>query len=163
MDSIISFFSLLFSSQNQFLVMFFSAFLSATVLPGNSEVVFSTLVYQVIIAQKAFYSSTILNLLIIATLGNSLGSMITYAMGLLVPKPIDTQKRYIAWALEKSEKYGVFVLLLSSLPVVGDILCAMAGWLRFNVWLSLLFITLGKLIRYLILLSTIYPVVQYLL
>lgn len=163
MDTIISFFSLLFSAQNQYIVMFFSAFLSATVLPGNSEIIFSTLIYQAIFAQKEFISTTVFNLLIVATIGNSLGSMITYGMGFLVPKPIDTQNRYMKWALEKSEKYGVFVLLLSSLPIVGDILCAMAGWLRFNVWHSLFFITLGKLIRYLILLATMYPVMQYLL
>jgi len=39
--------------------------------------------------------------------------------------------------------------LLSWIPLIGDPLCVAAGWLRLNPWLSLLFIALGKFVRYL--------------
>jgi membrane protein YqaA with SNARE-associated domain len=46
------------------------------------------------------------------------------------------------------ERYGALVLLLAWLPVVGDPLCFVAGWLRVNLLASLLTITLGKALRY---------------
>ncbi|NBU01781.1 MAG: DedA family protein [Betaproteobacteria bacterium] len=57
----------------------------------------------------------------LATLGNSLGSALGYPKALL-----------LAW-----------------LPVVGDPLCAVAGWLRFAFWPCLVWITVGKFLRYL--------------
>lgn len=154
-----SFFSLFFSSENQLLTMFFSGLLSSTLLPGNSEIIFSTLAGQNIVANNGFTSSSLISLTLVATLGNSLGSLITYGMGRLLPKP--KQHRYLNWALAKSEKYGVWVLLFSWLPIVGDLFCGIAGWLRFNVWKSLILIMLGKLFRYLFLLATLYPILKY--
>lgn len=156
-DYFTSFFSLFFSVENQLITMFLSAFLSATVLPGNSEIIFTTLATQTRLTDSNLFSSQILWLLGVATLGNSLGSSITYAMGLLIPKPLDLKHKTAQWALRLCEKYGVFALLLSSLPIIGDLLCGIAGWLRFNLWQSLIFICLGKFIRYLILLFAISP------
>ncbi|SQE30798.1 Inner membrane protein yqaA [Mannheimia haemolytica] len=99
----------------------------------------------------------------VATLGNSLGSITTYAIGLLLPRPQNTTNRYSQWALAKSEKYGVLVLLFSWLPIVGDIFCGIAGWLRFSLWQSILFIVIGKLLRYLFLLATLYSVLPHIL
>lgn len=156
-DYFTSFFSLFFSVENQLITMFLSAFLSATVLPGNSEIIFTTLATQTRLTDSNLFSSQILWLLGVATVGNSLGSSITYAMGLLIPKPLDLKHKTAQWALRLCEKYGVFALLLSSLPMIGDLLCGIAGWLRFNLWQSLIFICLGKFIRYLILLFAISP------
>ena len=156
-DYFTSFFSLFFSAENQLITMFLSAFLSATVLPGNSEIIFTTLATQTRLTDSNLFSSQILWLLGVATVGNSLGSSITYAMGLLIPKPLDLKHKTAQWALRLCEKYGVFALLLSSLPIIGDLLCGIAGWLRFNLWQSLIFICLGKFIRYLILLFAISP------
>ena len=156
-DYFTSFFSLFFSVENQLITMFLSAFLSATVLPGNSEIIFTTLATQTRLTDSSLFSSQILWLIGVATVGNSLGSSITYAMGLLIPKPLDLKHKTAQWALRLCEKYGVFALLLSSLPIIGDLLCGIAGWLRFNLWQSLIFICLGKFIRYLILLFAISP------
>ncbi|MEG9498827.1 YqaA family protein [Mannheimia indoligenes] len=157
-----SFFSLFFSEQNQLITMFFSGLLSSTLLPGNSEIIFTTLASQHIVSNEAHYPS-LFALVTVATLGNSLGSLITYAMGLLVPLPKKTDRRYTQWALEKSKKYGVLVLLFSWLPIVGDIFCGIAGWLKFNLWQSIILIVIGKLLRYLFLLATLYPVLKYVL
>ncbi|CUU52361.1 YqaA family protein [Actinobacillus pleuropneumoniae] len=154
-DYITSLLSLFFSEENQLFTMFLSAFLSATVLPGNSEIIFTTLATQISLTNSDLFSAQMLWLLSVATLGNSLGSSVTYAMGLLIPKPLDLKNKSARWALALCEKYGVFALLLSSLPIIGDLLCGIAGWLRFNLWQSLIFICLGKFIRYLILLFAI--------
>ena len=148
-DYLTAFLGFFFSDESQLILMFFSAFLSSTVLPGNSEIVFSTL-----IAQNSLNSGSNvpLVLFILATAGNALGSFTTYLMALLLPKVnLDTQKKAVKWAITYSRKYGAWILLLSWLPVIGDLLCGIAGWLRLNVWQSLLFITLGKAIRYAVL------------
>lgn len=158
-----SFLSLFISEQSQLLTMFLSAFLSATLLPASSEVIFTAIASKHILAERSFFSVPLLNLLAVATVGNSLGSLVTYFMGKLLPKPIAPKSPYAKWALEKSERYGEIMLLFSWLPLVGDLLCGIAGWLRFNVWQTTLFIVMGKLARYLVLLGAIYPTVKYLL
>jgi len=125
--------------------LFVSALISSTLLPGGSE---ALLALQISQAQYPVWL-----LLVAATTGNVLGSMLTFAMGGWVAR------RYPLRALEKPaqqrakrwlERFGPFSLLLAWLPLIGDPLCLVAGWLRF-AWLpSLVMITLGKTIRYLL-------------
>lgn len=157
-----SFFSLFATEDNQLITMFLSGLFSSTILPGNSEILFSTLVSQNILASGHFYSSFLQMLLLVATLGNSLGSLITYTMGRLFPRPnTEHQSKSTLWALEKSKKYGIFVLLFSWLPIVGDIFCGIAGWLRFNLWQSIFLIAVGKFVRYLFLWLMLYPILNH--
>ena len=128
--------------------LFLSAFLSSTVLPGSSEVVFMVLAAQ---GDLPAWS-----LLVTATAGNTLGGMSSWALGWLIgwwypltelSKP--AQRR----AVERVRQWGSPVLLLSWVPVIGDPLCIAAGWLRMT-WLgSLLFIGIGKGCRYALLLA----------
>lgn len=143
-DYLTSFLSLFFSTENQLILMFLSAFLSASILPGNSEIIFSTLLSQNMLISNG---NLPLALFICATLGNSLGSLTTYIMATLIPQPTNHTPK-IKWALHQSQKYGAWVLLFSWLPIIGDVFCGIAGWLRFNLWKSLFFITVGKAIRY---------------
>ncbi|KAE9538234.1 DedA family protein [Ursidibacter maritimus] len=156
-DYLISFFGIFSSTQNQLLIMFASAFLSATILPGNSEITFTAFASQLLMNESLAFSREIITLLFIATLGNSLGSLTTYFMAKLIPPPHLTEKSKpsVKWALFYSQKYGVWVLLFSWLPIVGDLFCGIAGWLRFNVLQTVCLISLGKAIRYLILLWSI--------
>lgn len=146
-DYLTSFLGLFLSTENQLLLMFFSGLLSSTVLPGNSEIVFSGIASSLILAGDM---STLFWLWLVATVGNSLGSLTTYIMALLVPPPTISDKSHKAtvWSLNFAQKYGVFSLLLSWLPIVGDLLCGVAGWLRLPMLPGLLFITLGKAARY---------------
>lgn len=160
-EYLLSFFSLFFSAENQLVTMFVSGFLSSTLLPGNSEVIFSTLVGQQILLDKTLWSPSLVMLILVATFSNALGSFVTYLMGKLVPKPIDPKNRYATWALAKSEKYGAIILLLSWLPLVGDLLCGIAGWLKFPVKQTLFYLIVGKFLRYLLLLFSVYPFVKY--
>lgn len=123
--------------------LFFSALVSSTLLPGGSEVLLAWLV-----SDKAY---PVWLLWFSATAGNVLGSMLTWGMGYWIAG------RYPLKALDKPnhrrarrwlEHYGPLGLVLAWLPVIGDPLCLVAGWLRMGLLLSLLMITLGKALRY---------------
>jgi membrane protein YqaA with SNARE-associated domain len=125
--------------------LFLSSLISSTLLPGGSEAYLAWLVSDGEISVWV--------LMAVATLGNTLGGAITYGMGRLVAmrypfKLLDKNKHQRAkrWF----EKAGSSVLLLSWLPVVGDPLCFVAGWLKVNAVLGIFFIALGKAIRYML-------------
>ena len=95
----------------------------------------------------------------LATAGNTLGSLTTYWIGRWFPK-IDSKNDRTLWAINKIQRYGAITLLLSWLPIIGDLFCAVAGWLRLN-WLScLIFMTIGKGLRYIALLFFSLPFVS---
>ncbi len=117
--------------------LFAAAFLSATVLPGNSEIV--------LVAVLKAFPERAAAAVALATLGNTLGGLTTFALGRLLPKKVP-QGRALAWA----RRYGPAALLLSWVPVAGDALCAAAGWLRLP-WLACAgALALGKFARYLV-------------
>lgn len=116
------------------LSLFVSSFLAATLLPGGSEVV--------LFAVLKAYPNALWVALAVATLGNTLGGMVSFGMGWLLPQT--QQLKHV----EKVRRYGTPVLLLSWVPLIGDALCLAAGWLRLNPWQALLYIALGKLARY---------------
>ena len=134
-------------------MMFASAFLSATVLPGNSEIIFLTLVTPRLWTGSHYFSLDIQSLLWIAVIGNTLGSLTTYALGRWLPT-LNTplQKAKLTWVLAKTQRYGSVVLFFSWLPIIGDLFCAVAGWLRLNWLRCLIFMTVGKIVRYVFLL-----------
>jgi len=88
-----------------------------------------------------------------ATVGNVLGSFITYGMGRLGNTAV--HKRWLRMneaRVARAERwfttYGQPSLLFAWLPVAGDPLCLAAGLLRSPVWIFLILVTLGKLGRY---------------
>ena len=120
-----------------------SAFLSSTLLPGGSEAVLLLLVKQGEIDWGL--------LLLVATLANTLGGVVTYAMGLWAERGLvklgkvkPPSGRTVAWL----QRFGAPVLLFSWLPVVGDGLCLGAGWLQIRWLPATVAILLGKALRY---------------
>ena len=104
-------------------------------------------------------SADIFWLVFLATAGNTLGSLTTYWIGRWFPK-IDSKNDRTLWAINKIQRYGAITLLLSWLPIIGDVFCAVAGWLRLN-WLScLIFMTIAKGLRYIALLFFSLPFVS---
>ena len=122
--------------------LFVSAFLASTLLPGGSEIVLAALIAQ---TPAMFWPA-----IAVATVGNTLGGLTSYAIGRLVPKP-KTASRAVAIA----ERYGVAALLFSWLPLVGDALCVASGWLRHDLLLATLAIAAGKLARYIVLAAAV--------
>lgn len=114
--------------------LFTSAFVSATLFPGGSEAVLLALIHH--------WPEGLVLALSVATVGNTLGSMTSYVIGRLFPKKVSSR------AIEWFERWGVWALLFAWLPVVGDALPVAAGWLRIGWVKSLIFIFVGKALRY---------------
>ncbi len=117
--------------------LFLASFLSATVLPGGSE----ALLWAFLRLRPEQASLALL----LATLGNTGGGMVTWWCGRFLPK---WQRLETLPHKERLERWGSPALLFSWLPLVGDALCLAAGWLRLNWLPCCMFIALGKLARY---------------
>lgn len=125
--------------------LFFSSFISSTLLPGGSEVLLGYLV------SEQLYSLTVV--VAVASLGNTLGGLLTLLMGwlLAIKLPLQAlQKKRHLQVRQTLTQYGPVCLLLSWLPVIGDPLCFVAGWLRLALLPSILLIMVGKTLRYLV-------------
>ncbi len=123
--------------------LFLSSFISSTLMPGGSEVLLAYL-----LSQPEFSP---IELLITAAVGNSLGGILTYAMGWWIasrwPLKVPEKKRQ-KQAVVLVRRYGALSLFFSWLPLIGDPLCLAAGWLRCHLFLSLILICIGKTLRY---------------
>ena len=126
------------SGETGLATLFVAAFVSATVLPANSEIV--------LVAVLRSFPEHTLEAIAIATLGNTLGGATTYGIGRLLPHRTAPQARALAWV----KRYGALALLLSWVPLAGDALCLAAGWLRVPAWGAMLALAAGKLARYLV-------------
>jgi membrane protein YqaA with SNARE-associated domain len=123
--------------------LFASAFVSSTLAPGGSEAFLAYLVNRAEISPSV--------LLLTATVGNTLGAVTTWLLGLWAAQrwPLDKLRdEGRRRAVHTVRRWGVSVLLLSWLPIVGDGFCFAAGWLRMSFAASLIAIALGKLGRY---------------
>ena len=125
------------SGDTSLAALFIAAFVSATVLPANSEVV--------LVAVLKAHPGLGVAAVTLATIGNTLGGLTTYGIGRLVPERKPGDERAVALI----RRYGAWSLLLSWVPFVGDAIVAAAGWLRVPFWRCLAAIAAGKLARYL--------------
>ncbi|WP_230467977.1 YqaA family protein [Biostraticola tofi] len=85
-------------------------------------------------------------LLTVATLGNTLGGATNVMLGRFAPEL--SGRRGLQTALGWMRRYGSITLLLSWLPIIGDLLCVIAGWLRLPLIPVMIFLSLGKALRY---------------
>jgi len=117
--------------------LFVSSFTSATLLPGSSEAVLAWFLLN--------WRDAALAAIAVATVGNTAGGLVTYAMGRFVPER-KTDAKAVVWL----KRHGTPLLALSWVPFAGDALCAAAGWLRLPVVPAALWLLAGKLVRYLV-------------
>ena len=128
--------------------LFLSAFGAATLLPLQSEAVLVGLLVR--------DPQAVVSLLLIATAGNVLGSIVNWLLGRGIEhlrdrrwfpfKPAQLEK-----AQQRYQRYGQWSLLLSWMPVIGDPLTLIAGIMREPFWRFLLLVTVAKAGRYLVL------------
>ncbi|NOU00472.1 MAG: DedA family protein [Gallionella sp.] len=123
------------------LSLFASSFLAATLLPGGSEIT--------LFAVLKNFPDSLWTTLATATLGNTLGGMVSFCMGWLLPPT--KQLKHVG----QLRQYGTPALLLAWIPMLGDALCLAAGWLRLNWWQAALFMAIGKFTRYWVIAATL--------
>ena len=129
-----------------YIFLFFSAFVSATLFPMGSE---GVLVYLI-------NSGKIVTLLLLsATLGNSLGAVLNYYFGIkgsdyLIEKKLLTKKR-LQQSIAIFNKYGAYSLLLSWVPIIGDPITLIAGMVKYNIKKFILIVAFAKFARYFVL------------
>ncbi|MBC6958076.1 MAG: DedA family protein [Lautropia sp.] len=124
--------------ENGLSTIFTVSFVSATLLPVGSEpAVFGF----VKLNPEQFWLA-----ILVATAGNTLGGVVDYWMGLGAHEALARGRRtvHLRWL----ERLGPKALFFTWLPVVGDPLCALAGWLRLPFWPSAGWMALGKGLRY---------------
>lgn len=129
-----------------YLTLAISAFLSATLLPGSSE---ASLLALLIVGK-----GSPVFLVIFATFGNVLGSIFNWYCGAFLIRfserkwfPIRREHfhRGVSWF----RKYGKYSLLFAWIPIIGDPLTVVAGALKIRLSLFIIFVSIGKLARYL--------------
>lgn len=126
--------------------MFLASFLAGSVLPFSSEAVMMGLMAAGV---------NTLPLIIYGTIGNVLGSLLNYYIGTL--GRFDWIEKYLHVKPEKLEKaqklisrYGVWMGFFAFLPILGSAIAIVLGLVRSNIWLTTLAFTVGKLMRYLL-------------
>lgn len=99
-------------------------------------------------------------LVIIATIGNVIGSLTNYGLGYWAGKTVIqrwlrmSESEFVR-AEERFKKYGIAALLFAWVPIIGDPLTVMAGILRIRMLWFLALVTIGKFLRYYILATLI--------
>ena len=125
--------------------LFVVALISATLLPlGSEPALFGLLKLNPELFWPAMF---------VATAGNTIGGAISWWMGYGAERAFEKVKhrkpselKAMAWL----ERFGPKACLLAFLPVVGDPLCALAGWLRLPFWPCVGYMAIGKFLRYVI-------------
>ena len=126
--------------------VFVVAFISATLLPMGSEPAVFGLVK---LNPQLFWAAVF-----VATAGNTLGGAVTWWMGYGAHEAFDkithhehpAKARALVWL----QQFGPRACLMSWLPVLGDPLCGVAGWLKLDFWPCVVYMAIGKFFRYLV-------------
>ena len=130
-----------------YLSLFAISFLAATILPFSSELTLAGLI------ATSDYDNLLL--LIVASFGNILGSIVNWALGsysrnLTTKKWFPFKETQIERSSKWFRKFGKWSLLFAWVPVVGDPLTLVAGILRVKFIDFIILVAIGKVSRYLI-------------
>ncbi|MBR5921770.1 MAG: DedA family protein [Bacteroidales bacterium] len=126
--------------------LFLGCLLSATVIPFSSEA---------LVAGALLLDYSPWTVVLVATLGNTIGGMTCYLLGRLckwswIEKWLKVKEETLAKAHEKVERYGSLAALLAWLPVVGDPIAIALGLMRTRVLPTTVLMFLGKGLRYMV-------------
>lgn len=127
--------------------LFISALLAATLIPAQSEGLLAALILD---GSYFFWG-----LILVASVGNTLGSAVNWWLGYHLQR--FQGRRWFPFSevsIEKAgewlRKYGLWSLLLSWMPIIGDPITLVAGFLRVRFWVFLGLVVLAKTGRYLV-------------
>lgn len=126
--------------------LFIASFLAATLLPFSSEALLSLMIYS---------DFDIYICVIIATIGNTLGSILNYYLGRLgkweyLEKYLKIKRERTLKLKDKVSKVAWLAALFIWLPIIGDIIAVALGTLKVNIYIVVSFTFIGKLLRYVV-------------
>ena len=133
------------SSIEVYIILFTSSFASSTILPGHSEITLIALITQK--KYEVFY------LVVFASLGNILGSVLNWYLGIHFlkfknKKWFPFKENQINKVSKSFLKYGKWSLLLSWVPFIGDVLTLVAGMFRVPLYQFVVIVSVAKVSRY---------------
>ena len=137
--------------------LFLLSFLASTLVPLGSEWLLA-----ILLANN--FDPTIV--VPVATVGNTLGALSTYVIGLwggpyLVRQVLRISHNSQLRAQRYFNRYGCWVLLLSWVPILGDPLCLVGGVMKTGLWRFVLLVAIGKLLRYMVVAKLVMQGVNY--
>ena len=126
--------------------LFIGCFLAATVVPFSSDALYIAILYA---------TRNPVGCLVFGTLGNWLGGVTTYLLGRLakwewVEKWFRVSKEKIEKQKKAIDRYGVWMALLSWIPIIGDVICIALGFYKTPAVWTLILLLVGKFGRFLI-------------
>lgn len=126
--------------------LFIGTFLAATILPFSSDALY--------IAVLAATKDPI-GCLAVGTVGNWLGSVVTYWMGWIgrwewIEKWFKVKRETLEKQKVKIDKYGVWLALLAWIPIIGDVIAIALGFYRTRPWATMFLLFVGKFARFLL-------------
>lgn len=126
--------------------LFIGTFLAATILPFSSDALY--------IAVLAATKDSI-GCLAVGTVGNWLGSVVTYWMGWIgrwewIEKWFKVKRETLEKQKVKIDKYGVWLALLAWIPIIGDVIAIALGFYRTRPWATMFLLLVGKFARFLL-------------
>ncbi len=135
--------------------VFVVAFVSATLLPMGSEPVVFGLVQ---LHPEMFWPAVL-----VATLGNTMGGALDWWLGYGASRVANRYAgdRFHGQALAWLHRLGPKACLLAWLPLVGDPLCAVAGWLRLPLGPCIVYMAIGKFLRYVLMTAALSGLVRW--
>lgn len=130
-----------------YISLFLSAFLAATLLPAQSEALLvGTIIYS---------PEQVLQLIAIASIGNTLGSLTNWAIGRFLnhryASRIDVQSKTAQRAVSLYKRWGWVSLLASWVPIIGDPLTFVSGVMKEPLWRFIVIVSFAKTLRYVVL------------
>lgn len=126
--------------------LFLGCLLSATIIPFSSEA---------LVAGAMYMGYKLWLIVLVATLGNTAGGMISFSMGWLckwewLERWFKVKREKLMHVHDRIAKYGLWAALLTWLPLVGDLIAIAMGLMRLNPWWTMLIMFIGKLLRYIV-------------
>jgi membrane protein YqaA with SNARE-associated domain len=127
-----------------YLGLFLASFLAATVVPFSSEIIFSAMVFSGLDPWTCVW---------VATLGNFVGGMTSYYVGLLgkiewIEKYFHIKKEKLEKTTVRIQKYGDWFAFFSFVPFIGDVIAVATGFFRCKWWKVAISMLIGKFARY---------------
>ncbi len=145
----------------QYFILFFWSLVAATFFPVSSEVFLAGMIQQ---NSKII----ILSAVIVATIGNVIGGIITFYMGwkggdIALKKMSEKNIKRYQKAEKIVNKYGTYSMALSWVPFIGDFIVLFGGIFKLSIIPSIIWMTIGKFLRYLVFALSVAGLLDYFL